>query len=43
MAHRIQLPVEFKFEVEPIRYVPGAVRLRKLAATGDRTSLVDCI
>ena len=29
MAHRIQLPVEFKFEVEQVRYVPGAIRLRK--------------
>ena len=29
MAHRIDLPVEFQFKVEPIKYAPGAIRLRK--------------
>lgn len=29
MAHRIDLPVEFQFKVEPIKYLPGAIRLRK--------------
>lgn len=29
MAHRIDLPVEFQFKVEPIKYVRGAIRLRK--------------
>jgi hypothetical protein len=29
MAQRIDLPVEFQFKVEPVRYVRGAVRLRK--------------
>ena len=29
MAHRIELPVEFRFEIEPVRYVPGTVRLLK--------------
>ena len=38
MAHRIQLPVEFRFEVEPIRYAPGAVRLRKWLHGGQNLS-----
>jgi hypothetical protein len=29
MAHRIDLPAEFQFKVEPIKYVRGAIRLRK--------------
>ena len=29
MAHRIDLPVEFQFKVEPVKYVRGAIRLRK--------------
>jgi hypothetical protein len=29
MAQRIDLPVEFQFKVEPLKYVRGAVRLRK--------------
>jgi hypothetical protein len=29
MAQRIDLPVEFQFKVEPMKYVKGAIRLRK--------------
>src|ERR1017187_2407117 len=29
MAQRIDLPVEFQFKVEPVKYVRGAIRLRK--------------
>lgn len=39
MARRIQLPVEFEFEVEQISYVRGAIRLQKWAAYGLRVAI----
>ena len=40
MAHRIQLPVEFEFEVEQTSYVLGTIRLRKWAAYGLRVDII---
>ncbi len=38
MAHTIELPVEIRFEIEPIKYLAGSVRLRKWLLQGSRLS-----